>query len=69
VRRLFAADQVWTVREMPAPYFDRRGGTHLIFESDQTMNRVRHFPKDWHTLSDDDLYALTDRRRTKRDET
>ena len=58
-RRIFADDEVWTVREVPAPSFDRRGGTHLIFEGAEVMRRVRVFPSDWTTLADGDLYALS----------
>jgi hypothetical protein len=50
---------VWIVREVPAPVFDRRGGTHLIFEGAEVMRRVRNFPADWLTLPDDSLYALS----------
>jgi hypothetical protein len=58
-RRIFAAGEVWVVREVPAPAFDRRGGTHLIFEGVDVMRRVRVFPADWLTLPDDDLFALS----------
>lgn len=63
VRALFADDMRWIVREMPAPKFDRRGGTHLLFEADGVMRRVRTFPATWHELPDAQLYALTDRIR------
>jgi hypothetical protein len=58
-RRILADGEVWIVREVPAPVFDRRGGTHLIFEGAEVMRRVRNFPADWLTLADDDLYALS----------
>jgi hypothetical protein len=58
-RRIFAGGEVWTVREVPAPAFDRRGGKHLIFEGLDVMRRVRDFPVDWLTLPDDALYALS----------
>lgn len=65
VRYLLMDDQRWIVRELDAPAFDRRGGTHLLFESETVMRRLRSFPPNWHQLSDDDLYALTQRIRPK----
>lgn len=58
-RRIFADGEVWVVREVQAPAFDRRAGTHLIFEGVDVMRRVRRFPADWIFLPDDDLYALS----------
>lgn len=58
-RRFYADGEIWSVREVPAPAFDRRGGTHLIFEGFEVMRRVRQFPADWISLSDDELYALS----------
>jgi hypothetical protein len=45
---------------MAAPAFDRRGGTHLMFDGEVVMRRVRCFPSDWYDLSDDELYALSE---------
>jgi hypothetical protein len=59
VRQLIADDLRWEVREVLAPPFDRRGGTHLMFDGEIIMRRVRFFPPDWHSLSDEELYALT----------
>lgn len=64
VRRLSAEGLRWTVQEVPAPPFDRRGGTHLMFDGELVMRRIRTFPTDWYTLSDDELYALTEQIRT-----
>ena len=58
-RRFHADGEIWSVREVTAPAFDRRGGTHLIFEGLEVMRRVRNFPADWTSLSDDELYALS----------
>ena len=58
-RRFFADSHEWSVREVAAPQFDRRGGTHLIFECVEIMRRLRHFPENWYELSDDELYALS----------
>jgi len=49
------------VREVPAPPFDRRVETHLLFDGELVMRRLRSFPADWYDLSDDELYALSDR--------
>lgn len=67
VRTFWADEHYWRVREIPVPNFDRRGGTHLIFEAQEIVRRVRHFPENWIELSDEDLYALCDRRRSARD--
>jgi len=60
VRELFADGLRWQVREMPAPAFDRRGGTHLMFDGEVIMRRVRIFPAHWYDLSDEELYALSE---------
>jgi hypothetical protein len=49
----------WRVREEPWPSVDRRSGSCLIFDGDTVVRRVRHFPPDWWTQSDTDLYALS----------
>lgn len=59
VRQLIADDLRWEVREVLAPPFDRRGGTHLMFDGEIVMRRIRFFPPDWYSLSDEELYALT----------
>lgn len=59
VRRVYAEADLWIVREVSAPAFDRRGGTHLVFESLNVMRRVRVFPSSWYDLSDEQLYALS----------
>jgi hypothetical protein len=62
-RRFYAEGSLWLVREVRAPSFDRRGGTHLLFESDNVMRRLRIFPVNWYDLGDDELYALSQRIR------
>jgi hypothetical protein len=57
-RRLSVDGQSWIVREVAAPSFDRRGGTHLLFESLEVIRRVRVFPTNWQELDDAALYAL-----------
>lgn len=63
VRTLIADGYRWLVSEVPAPLFDRRRGTHLIFDGEIVMRRVRVFPSNWFELSDQELYALTDHLR------
>ncbi|MFI5228756.1 MAG: hypothetical protein ACHQWU_06790 [Gemmatimonadales bacterium] len=49
----------WRVREVPNPSYDRRGGTCLIFESTDTLRRVRTFPPEWYDMSDAALLELS----------
>jgi len=58
-RRLLADGYRWVVTEVAAPRFDRRGGTHLMFDGETVMRRVRVFPANWYELADDELYALS----------
>lgn len=58
-RRLIADGMAWLVFELPASAYDRRAGPSLVFESDDTMRRVRTFPANWRELSDADLWALS----------
>jgi hypothetical protein len=60
-RRMFSDSdgRRWRVREVPNPSYDRRGGMCLIFESADTLRRVRNFPADWYALSDDALLELS----------
>ena len=61
VRRISADGLRWVVQEVQAPAFDRRGGTHLLFDGETIMRRVREFPANWHELTDDELYDLSRR--------
>jgi hypothetical protein len=58
VRRISADGLRWVVQEVAAPSFDRRGGTHLLFDGETIMRRVREFPANWAELSDEELYEL-----------
>ena len=58
-RRLVIKSVPWLVYELPANPFDRRSSLTLVFETDDTMRRVRSFPADWRALSDVDLFALS----------
>ncbi|HET9013697.1 MAG TPA: hypothetical protein VFN38_17860 [Gemmatimonadaceae bacterium] len=49
----------WQVSERPFSDYDRRHGLSLIFASDAAVRRVRTYPADWASLSDDDLLALS----------
>ena len=49
----------WRVYELPAPFYDRRGGNTLVFESDTVVRRVRNFPDTWRALSAPDLLRLS----------
>lgn len=49
----------WRVYEQPFSDYDRRTGMSLIFASEAAVRRVRDFPADWTTLSDDELLALS----------
>lgn len=49
----------WVVRERPAEPYDRRRTSSLVFSGDDVIRRVRKFSADWHTLTDQALYALS----------
>ncbi len=49
----------WRVYEQAFSDYDRRTGTSLIFASEAAVRRVRDFPADWITLSDDELVDLS----------
>ena len=58
-KRLVVDGEPWLVYELPASTFDRRSSPSLIFESESTVRRVRAYPADWRSLSDEDLFALS----------
>jgi hypothetical protein len=49
----------WHVYERAFADYDRRSGVSLIFESESAVRRVRHFPVNWHDLSEEELAALS----------
>jgi hypothetical protein len=51
--------QRWIVCEKPFSQYDRRSGLSLIFASELAVRRVRDYPDDWATLSDQALAALS----------
>jgi hypothetical protein len=61
-RQLTIEGVPWLVYEMPASRFDRRSAPSLIFESEDTIRRVRIFPEDWRQMSDEELITLSWRR-------
>jgi hypothetical protein len=58
-RHLIVDGTPWLVYELPAMPFDRRNSPSLVFESDSAVRRVRDYPADWRSLSNDDLFALS----------
>jgi hypothetical protein len=56
---LDAAGTFWTVCEV-AYTLDRRSGRSLVFESEGAVRRVRTYPEEWHSLSDEKLAQLVD---------
>jgi hypothetical protein len=60
VRVFVDADGIrWQVSERPFADYDRRRGLSLIFASDAAVRRVREYPANWFSLSDEDLSALS----------
>ena len=49
----------WQVSERPFADYDRRRGLSLIFASDSAVRRVREYPANWFTLSDEELRQLS----------
>lgn len=58
-RLLHANGVQWLVYELRPLPLDRRGSSSLVFESDDTIRRVRNFPMNWRELSDEALMALS----------
>jgi hypothetical protein len=58
-RSIVIDDVPWLVYDLPASPFDRRSGPSLVFESEETMRRIRTFPADWRSLGDEELFALS----------
>jgi hypothetical protein len=58
-----SSGRLWRVREIAAPRGPwARGASCLLFESDDMIRRVWHYPTGWDRLSDADLEALSWRR-------
>ena len=49
----------WRVYEQAFSAYDRRRGISLIFANDAAVRRVRSFPANWATLTDDELVDLS----------
>ena len=48
----------WLVREFENVGIDS-GSASLVFERPEVVRRVRKYPRDWASLSDDQLYTLS----------
>jgi hypothetical protein len=60
VRSFVDADGIrWQVTERPFADYDRRRGLSLIFSSDGAVRRVREYPANWFSLSDEELFELS----------
>ena len=51
--------QRWEVSEQPFSQYDRRTGYSLIFASELAVRRVRDYPADWTSLSNEALHTLS----------
>ena len=51
--------QRWIVSEQPFSQYDRRRGFSLIFTSELAVRRVRDYPAEWSSLSDEALARLS----------
>jgi hypothetical protein len=49
----------WRVFERAFSDYDRRRGLSLIFASDAAVRRVRDYPPDWQSLTDEQLMSLS----------
>jgi len=49
----------WQVCEVEFA-LDRRAGRSLVFESEGSVRRVRHYPETWYDLPDQELALLVD---------
>jgi hypothetical protein len=58
-REIFIDGLPWLVYELPPAPFDRRSTPSLVFESENTVRRVRSYPEEWRRLPDDQLFALS----------
>jgi len=48
----------WVVREVTWPGSGDAERVCLVFENEAIVRRVRSFPADWRTYSDESLYSL-----------
>ncbi|HEY7237206.1 MAG TPA: hypothetical protein VH539_23825 [Gemmatimonadaceae bacterium] len=58
-RQIFVEGTPWLVYELPPAPFDRRSTPSLVFEAEHTVRRVRTFPTDWRSFSDQELFELS----------
>jgi len=63
VRVVAATDgRQWVVKEVPSSQPDGGDGPSLLFSSNNVIRRVRDFPPDWFDWSDEELFAVSQRR-------
>ena len=58
-KRIMVDYVLWLVYELPPSPYDRRSTPSLIFENDLVMRRVRNFPSEWRSMTDDELFAVS----------
>ena len=58
-RTFYHENVLWLVGERPAHDLDTEHASHLVFESDDCVRRVRNFPANWRELGPSELYALS----------
>ena len=58
-RRIRIDHTEWLVYELSEREMDRRSGASLVFESENTVRRVRDYPADWRSFTDEQLAALS----------
>jgi hypothetical protein len=58
-RRIRIDGVEWLVYELMEPSLDRRSGGSLVFESENTVRRVREYPENWRSLTEAELAALS----------
>lgn len=51
--------RIWTVEQLRPSPTDPVQKPSLLFTTENLMRRIRHFPDDWHSLTDPELYALS----------
>jgi hypothetical protein len=61
-RRLRIDGLQWLVYEIDDRDLEHANGKSLVFESETTVRRVRDYPSDWRSLSDERLAAVSWRR-------
>ena len=58
-RRIRIDGVEWLVYELAERELDRRSAPSLVFETEDTVRRVRDYPADWRSLSDGELAEVS----------